>query len=180
MTNRTRSPLKIILAVLAVTATSFGSSLARNAPPPQITMGNGERNAIEVDNLIREAGKKTVSNVRIHGQGVSTYRMNSTGITFPKVTIENPGWIVLHPIIDGKPNGDIVSGFTYLSAGQNENVTIDMFHPAYAGSKYLVMLHNDVDDDRVFDFVFVEDGINVEDRAVFEGTRMIAHFISLP
>jgi hypothetical protein len=55
-----------------------------------------------------------------------------------------------------------------------------MMHPADAGAKYLVMLHNDVDADRVFDFVFVEDGINVEDRAVFEGTRMVAHFISLP
>ena len=42
------------------------------------------------------------------------------------------------------------------------------------------MLHNDVDNDRVFDFVFVEDGINVEDRAVFEGMRMIAHIFEVP
>lgn len=28
--------------------------------------------------------------------------------------------------------------------------------------------------------VFVADAINVEDRAVFEGSQMIAHFISLP
>ena len=42
------------------------------------------------------------------------------------------------------------------------------------------MLHSDVDKDRVFDFVFVEDGINVEDSAVFEGTHMIAHIFSVP
>lgn len=170
-------------ATLAVTVVAFstGCSVAQEAvSPAQITMGNGELNAIELAGLIREVGEKTFSDVRVHGETTSTYRTNSTGITFPKVTIENSGWIVLHPVIDGKPNGDIVSGFSYLAAGQTENVTINMMHPADAGAKYLVMLHNDVDKDRVFDFVFVEDGINVEDRAVFEGANMIAHFIELP
>jgi len=37
-----------------------------------------------------------------------------------------------------------------------------------------------IDQDRVFDFVFVDDGINVEDTAVFEGTHMIAHIIEIP
>ena len=52
--------------------------------------------------------------------------------------------------------------------------------PADAGRKFLVMLHSDVDNDHVLDFVFVEDGINVEDAAVFEGTRMIAHIFAVP
>jgi len=30
------------------------------------------------------------------------------------------------------------------------------------------------------DFVFVADGINVEDAAVFEGTRMVAHIFAIP
>ena len=107
-------------------------------------------------------------------------RANTTSISFPKVTIENAGWIVLHPVIDGRPDGDIVSGFAYLNEGQSADVMVKIQHPASAGDKFLVMLHSDVDQDRVFDFVFVEDGINVEDTAVFEGTRMIAHVIALP
>ena len=30
------------------------------------------------------------------------------------------------------------------------------------------------------EFVFVEDGINVEDTAIFEGTHMIAHVFVVP
>ncbi|MEP4051597.1 MAG: hypothetical protein ABJN22_05070 [Litorimonas sp.] len=168
----------IVLSSLMLTT---GCSKAQEtAASPQITMGNGAVNSIQIDGLMRQSGEKVFSDTRTDGDEVSTFRTNSTAITFPTVTIENPGWIVLHPVIDGKPNGDIVSGFSYLDAGENIDVTIDMVHPADVGSKYLVMLHNDVDADRVFDFVFVEDGINVEDRAVFEGTNMIAHFISLP
>lgn len=59
-------------------------------------------------------------------------------------------------------------------------MTIRIDHPADPGSKFLVMLHRDVDEDRVLDFVFVEDGINVEDTAVFEGTNMIAHIFAVP
>lgn len=147
---------------------------------PQITMGNGTANAINVDGLTRQAGGAIASEVRVDGTAVSTLRANTTAITFPAVKIAAAGWLVLHPVINGRPDGDIVSGFAYLDAGQNDNVTIQIQHPASAGDKYLVMLHSDVDKDRVFDFVFVEDGINVEDTAVFEGNRMIAHMISLP
>ncbi|SIN66210.1 hypothetical protein SAMN02745824_1593 [Parasphingorhabdus marina DSM 22363] len=146
----------------------------------QITMGNGAANAIQVEGVTRQKADTVASSVRVDGADVSTLRANSTRLTFPEVTIEKPGWLVLHPVIDGRPDGDIVSGFTYLDAGQNADVAIRIQHPAGAGDKFLVMLHSDVDQDRVFDFVFVEDGINVEDTAVFEGTRMIAHLISLP
>lgn len=173
--------IKTTVFVLAGAGLSVGCSAAEDpAPTPQITMGNGVSNSIQIEGLTRERGEKIFSDVRTSGNDVSTYRTNSTAITFPKVVIETSGWIVLHPVIDGKPNGDIVSGFSYLEAGENIDVTLDMVYPADAGSKYLVMLHSDVDEDRVFDFVFVEDGINVEDRAVFEGSTMIAHFISLP
>ena len=147
---------------------------------PQITLGNGSANAIQVEGLTRQDEEQAFSEVRVDGSNVSTLRANTTAVTFPQVTIEKPGWLVLHPVIDGRPDGDIVSGFSYLDAGQNDDVTIRIGHPAQAGDKFLVMLHSDVDRDRVFDFVFVEDGINVEDRAVFEGTRMIAHLIQLP
>lgn len=169
--------LSYVISLALLTGTASAQEASKK---PQITMGNGTANAIQVEGLTRESGAAIASEIRVDGTSVSTLRANTTAITFPEVTIEKPGWLVMHPVIDGRPDGDIVSGYVYLNDGQNENVTIRIQHPAGAGDKFLVMLHSDVDQDRIFDFVFVEDGINVEDTAVFEGTRMIAHLIALP
>ena len=135
---------------------------------------------IQIDGLTRADGVTQFSEVRVDGDAVYMFRGDSTAITFPRVVIENPGFIVLHPVMDGRPNGDMVSGFTYLDAGETENVTINIDHPADVGTKFLVMLHSDGDRDHVLDFNFVEDGINVADTAVFEGTRMVAHIFAVP
>lgn len=168
--------------ILGVTLAFLSSSVSAQETPQrsQITMGNGTANAIQVEGITRHNKQSIAAQVHIDGNNLSTLRANTTAITFPEVTIAKPGWLVLHPVIDGRPDGDIVSGFTYLDEGQNEDVTIKIQHPTGAGDKFLAMLHSDVDQDRIFDFVFVEDGINVEDTAVFEGTRMIAHVIALP
>ena len=173
--------IKYALAVLSSTLFLSSSAIAQaGGPPPQMTLGNGEMNSIEIEGLIRSEGESTFSTMRVDGANVSAFRGTTSAITFPAVQIEKAGWLVLHPVIDGRPDGDMVSGFAYLNEGQNENVTIQVNHPADAGDRFLVMLHSDVDEDRVFDFVFVEDGINVEDKAVFEGMRMIAHVFEVP
>lgn len=168
----------VVAASLAALACPLSAQETAERPP--ITMGNGEANAIQVESMTRHDDALAVTSKRIDGADSSVMRANSTSLTFDEVVIEKAGWIVLHPIIDGRPNGDIVSGFARLEAGRNEEVSIRMHHPADPGSKYIVMLHSDTNEDGVFDFVFVEDGINVEDRAVFEGNRMIAHMITLP
>lgn len=173
--------LKLATAAAFFVSASLGTTFAQDADtPPQMTIGNGEANAIMMDNLARIEGETTYSVVRVDGEDVSSLRGSSTQLQFSEVTIANNGWIVLHPVIDGRPDGDMVSGFTYVDAGITQDVAIQVDHPVDAGDKFLVMLHQDVDEDRVFDFVFVEDGINVEDTAVFEGTRMIAHVFAAP
>ncbi|NVE94242.1 DUF7282 domain-containing protein [Altererythrobacter lutimaris] len=169
-----------VAAGLSLAMVSGVATAQEAAERPQITMGNGERNAIQIEGMTRHDDAMAVTSKRMDGADSSVMRTNSTSLTFDEVVIEKAGWIVLHPIIDGRPNGDIVSGFARLEAGRNEEVSIRMHHPADAGSQYIVMLHSDANEDGVFDFVFVEDGINVEDTAVFEGTRMIAHMITLP
>lgn len=146
----------------------------------QITLGNGANNAIELEGMTRSASESTFATYRVDGADISSFRATTTSITFPKVTIETSGWLVLHPVIDGRPDGDMVAGFAPLEPGENSDVTIRVDHPADPGDRFLVMLHSDLDDDDVFDFVFVEDGINVEDRAVLEGTTMIAHIFEVP
>jgi hypothetical protein len=172
-----RSAIGLIVAVFMPS----GCATAQDAlDVPQITMGNGEANFIQMDGLTRAEGVTHFSEVRVDEGAVSMFRGDSVALNFPEVVIDQPGFIVLHPVMDGRPNGDVVSGFSYLNAGTNKDVTIRLNTPADAGRKFLVMLHNDVDGDRVLDFVFVEDGINVEDRAVFEGTHMIAHIFTVP
>ncbi|MEM8633885.1 MAG: hypothetical protein AAGF33_02810 [Pseudomonadota bacterium] len=172
--------IKAGCCTVASIALSLVALAQDNYEVPQITLGNGEANSIEIDGLSRHDEAGTFSEVRVDNAKISSFRANTTTLTFPEVLIESPGWLVLHPVIDGRPNGDMVSGYAYLEAGRNEDVSIRIDHPADPGDRFLVMLHNDVDDDHVLDFVFVEDGINVEDTAVFEGTRMIAHIFAVP
>jgi hypothetical protein len=47
------------------------------------------------------------------------------------------------------------------------------------GEIFIVMLHRDVNENQVLDFVFVDE-LNVMDTAVFEGGRMIGHAIPAP
>nr|WP_070961487.1 hypothetical protein [Hyphomonas sp. Mor2] len=172
---------KSVCAAIAAAMISAACATAQDAPAvPQITMGNGEANMIQIEGLTRAEGITHFSEMRVDGDDVSAFRGDSVALTFPKVVIEKPGFLVLHPVMDGRPNGDVVSGFTYLEAGTTENVTIRLDTPADTGRNFLVMMHTDVDNDRVLDFVFVEDGINVEDTAVFEGTHMIAHIFAVP
>ncbi|MEM7700598.1 MAG: hypothetical protein AAF251_01540 [Pseudomonadota bacterium] len=182
--------MKITTAIALFSATATfaahahaqeASAKVQEAPArAQITLGNGERNAIEVEGLSKAEGVSHFSEVRVDGEAVFSFRGDSVALTFPKVTVEKPSFLVLHPVMDGRPNGDVVSGFAYVDAGTSEDVTVRLNTPADAGRQFLVMLHNDIDNDRVLDFVFVEDGINVEDRAVFEGTRMVAHIVAVP
>ena len=147
---------------------------------PQITIGNGEKNSIEINGMKRAEVETTYSHVRSDGENKSTFRSDATALIFPEVVIENPGWIVLHPVMGGRPDGNVVAGYAYVGAGKNKDVTVKMSNRARAGDQFIVMLHSDVNKNEVLDFVFVEDGLNVEDRAVFEGSTMIAHMITVP
>ena len=119
---------------------------------PQITLGNGDDNWIITEGATRDGAT----------------------FTFPEVHIAGNGWLVMHPFEDGKPNGDIYVGHAYVGEGTNKDVEITVDDEPDAGEMFIVMLHSDVNDDKVFDFVFVNER-EVADKAVFEGTKMIAH-----
>jgi hypothetical protein len=126
---------------------------------PRVQTGNGINNRIETDGIRRD------------------------GRTFvvPEVQIENNGWLVLHPFRDGRPVGEIYAGATYLPRGTHQNVavTAQTVPMPEAGTMFIVMLHSDVNNDEMFDFVFVDE-VNVADKAVFEGGKMIGHPIAAP
>lgn len=133
-------------------------SQAADEVAPAMTMGNGEANWITLE------GSSHIGPV----------------FTFPEVHIEGNGWLVMHPFEEGKPNGDIYVGATYVTSGTNLNVEIAVNHEPAASEMFIVMLHRDVNEDQAFDFVFIGDTGHVEDRAVFEGARMIGHAYMSP
>jgi hypothetical protein len=143
--------LLIVLGILvAITACS---SLARML----IKLDNGEANWIIVEGASRDAAT----------------------FSFPEVHIDGNGWLVMHPFEDGKPNGKIYVGATYVQDGDNRDVEITVDPEPSMGDKFIVMLHRDVNENREFDFVFV-DSMNVLDKAVLEGRTLIAHEFSAP
>ena len=124
-----------------------------------ITMGDGEANWIRTTGLARDGRT----------------------FTFSEVKIASGGWLVLHPFRDGKPVGEIYVGACYVPAGVSNNVSVSVTTAPEPkpGTMYIAMLHSDVNNDETFDFVFVDE-VNVADKAVFEGTTMIAHVIKAP
>ena len=124
---------------------------------PKITLGNGDQNWILVD---------------------AVQRSDST-LTFAEVNIDGNGWLVMHPFENGKPNGDKYVAASYVENGKNTNVDIKVHKGIETGENFIVMLHRDINENKVLDFVFVND-TDVMDAAVFEGTKMIAHIISAP
>lgn len=165
---RTPALALALLALLAMpTASRAGShepgeshgspESAEPAKPPAITMGNGEANWIVTEGATRDGAT----------------------LTFREVRIDGNGWLVLHPFKDGKPVGDVYVGSTFLKDGENRDVAVKVDPAPKPGELFIVMLHRDVNEDEKFDFVFVDER-NVLDKAVFEGTTMIAHRFAAP
>ena len=110
----------------------------------QVTIGNGSKNWITVDGVTRDKGT----------------------LTFSEVQIDGGGWLVIHPFEDGAPNGDKYVAYTYLEDGNNTDVSIEVYKGLASGEMMIVMLHSDSNENKVLDFVFVDEQ-NVMDRAVF-------------
>ncbi|WOJ96337.1 hypothetical protein R0137_13920 [Congregibacter brevis] len=142
-----------LFAVLCLGSVSHAQEPAASA----FSMGNGEKNWIQTDGATR------VGNV----------------LSYPEVQIDGNGWLVIHPFESGAPNGDKYVAATYLESGMNKDVEIEVHKGVESGEMFIVMLHRDLNENGVLDFVFIDD-TNVMDRAVFEGTRMIGHAVPAP
>lgn len=150
---------KMIRAIIGVAALIFGFSVAQaqSDSAAQGSIGNGEKNWITTEGVQR--------------QGET--------LTFSEVQIDGNGWLVIHPFEGGAPNGDKYVASAYVKDGANSNVSIKVHKGLETGEMFIVMLHRDVNENQVLDFVFVDE-LNVMDTAVFEGSRMIGHAIPAP
>lgn len=119
------------------------------------------------------------------GNGASNWivvegvQRNDSTLTFSEIKIDGNGWLVMHPFEDGAINGDKYVAATYLHDGVNNDVDLLVHKGIKTGERFLVMMHRDVNENKILDFVFVDDR-NVMDTAVFEGSKMIAHILPSP
>ncbi len=151
--------LCIVRATPLLVALCCGISVAQaqTDAPAERSIGNGSKNWITTEGVKRQDGT----------------------LTFSEVQIDGNGWLVIHPFEDGAPNGDKYVASTYLKDGKNSDVSIKVHKGLQTGEMFIVMLHLDVNENQILDFVFVDE-INVMDTAVFEGSKMIGHAIPAP
>jgi hypothetical protein len=145
----------VLLAALLVASNVQAQAQEKGKAP--FSMGNGEKNWIDVAGVSRE---------------------NSV-LTFPEVKIDGNGWLVVHRFENGAANGDKYVGKTYVKDSKNANVSIEVLKGLTQGEMFIVMLHRDGSENKALDFIFIDE-TNVMDRAVFEGGRMIGHAIPAP
>jgi hypothetical protein len=146
-----------LLSVMGACASETSKPAESTPAAPKITLGNGKANWIVVDGVTRNG---------------ATFR-------FREVVIDSNGWLVMHPFENGKPNGKVYVGATYVGMGTSRDVAITVEPTPKKGDMFIVMLHRDMNENLKFDFVFVDEK-NVLDKAVFEGTTMVAHAIAAP
>lgn len=133
------------------------SKHTQQAASVKITRGNGDKNWIKTDGVTRKGGT----------------------LTFSEVQIDGNGWLVIHPFENGKPNGDKYVASTYVKDGLNKEVDIIVHKGLKTGEMFIVMLHRDANENKIFDFVFIDDK-SVMDTAVFERNKLIALAIPAP
>lgn len=153
-------PLMLLaaLTLVACAPTEAEQATADTASEkPAISIGDGERNWIKIEDVTREGAVLTVS----------------------EVLIEASGFLVIHRFKDGKPYGKDYVASTFLNAGTNLDVPITLPEAPAPGTPLLIMLHSDVNNNEMLDFVFVDD-VNVLDKAVFEGSTMVAKVFTTP
>ncbi len=150
----------LISALLAAGLASnpgVAASTSATAPKPLTGFSNGQKNWIIAAGTTR---KESV-------------------FTFSEVQSEGNGWVVIYQIVNGKPDGEKYLGAAYVPSGNSKSVAVKVNYIPKKGEHFHVMLHRDVNEDKVFDFVFV-DPPNVLDRAVVEGSKMIARIFTSP
>ncbi|MCA0919055.1 hypothetical protein [Pseudooceanicola nanhaiensis] len=84
-------------------------------------------------------------------------------ITFPEVTIDQPGYLVVHEIVDGKPVVPESVGHMLIEEGTTDNVTVPIEGGVKNGADYIAMLHYETNGNTTYDF---KGGDTLEDGPV--------------
>lgn len=95
------------------------------------------------------AGPALADHLNITTEGIWN---RGAAVIVPSVTIDQPGFIVIHAVVDGQVVVPASIGHTYLHAGTTENVDITAAYGLVEGEDFILMLHYDTDGDGVYSF----------------------------
>lgn len=73
-------------------------------------------------------------------------------VVFPSVKIDKDGYVVIHAVENGEPVIPASIGHTAVSAGESENVAVEVEGGAMEGTDYVAMIHYETNDNGTYDF----------------------------
>lgn len=73
-------------------------------------------------------------------------------IVFPAVKIDKDGYVVIHAVENGAPVLPSSIGHAAVSAGDSENVSVEVEGGAQEGTDYVAMIHYETNDNGTYDF----------------------------
>ena len=78
--------------------------------------------------------------------------IEGNSVVFPSVKIDKDGYVVIHAVENGEPVIPASIGHTAVSAGDSENVSVEIEGGAMEGTDYVAMIHYETNDNDTYDF----------------------------
>ncbi|MFA5948929.1 MAG: hypothetical protein WC807_01455 [Hyphomicrobium sp.] len=100
--------------------------------------------------------------------GSEGLKATPTSVTIGAVSSTKAGYVVVHQDVNGKP-GPIV-GHASVKAGSNSGVTVTLDKKEKAGTKLIVMLHEESDNDNKFD---------KKDKPAISGGKIVEQLVTV-
>ncbi|WP_421951402.1 DUF7282 domain-containing protein [Pelagibacterium sp.] len=95
------------------------------------------------------AGPALADHLNIETDGI---QVDGDMVTIASVLIDEPGFVVIHEVLDGSPVVPASIGHAYVEAGTTDGVEITTDYPLADGADYIAMLHYDTDGDGEYSF----------------------------
>ncbi len=95
------------------------------------------------------AGPALADHLNIATDGI---QVDGDTVTIPSVLIDEPGFVVIHEVLDGQPVVPASIGNAYVEGGTTDSVEITTEYPLEDGADYIAMLHYDTDGDGKYSF----------------------------
>ncbi len=109
------------------------------------------------------------------GMDADGMMMDGSTVVFPQISMENPGYIVIHETdADGNPVVPASLAHTALTAGLNTDVSVLVPGGVMAGSTYMAMLHDETNGNDTYDFA--EGTTDVDTPSIVDGGPVVLPF----
>ena len=73
-------------------------------------------------------------------------------IVFPAVKIDKDGYVVIHAVENGQPVLPTSIGHTAVTAGDSQDVVVEVEGGAMEGTEYVAMIHYETNGNGTYDF----------------------------